>query len=934
MFSGGEASALAFGPFCLLPNDRLLMRAGQPVGLHGRAMDVLLALADRAGDVVSKRDLLAQVWPDTAVEEINLRVQVAAIRRVLDGARAGTRYIATIPGQGYRFVAPVARVPIRRPAQRDEQPLRSHNLPTSLVRMIGRASILATLVDRVQSVRLVTIVGPGGIGKTTLALALARQLLPHFAQGVRFVDLASLTDGGLLPTALAAALDIIVDTDKAIVAVAKHLRDRRMLLLLDNCEHVAAHVAALVEELLAEAPNLQVLATSREPLRVSGELVQRLPALATPQRSQRLTAVEALAYPAVELFVERATGSLDGELDDKDAAVVAQLCWRLDGIPLAIELAAANVNALGLLGLAAQLEDRFGLLMKGTRTAMPRQRTLRATLDWSYGTLSAEEQVTLRRLAVFRGGFTLESAAAVAATGGLSVAQVMDAVVKLVDRSLIASEVTPRGASYRLLEMTRAYLTEKLLEIGEEHNVRRRHAQHMRAMVEHAQRQSEEVSRAAWLETFAGRVDDVRAALDWSSGPAGDPVLNWSITAACVPFAALLSLRDEFRQRALRALDAMAVADAVDPALCLRVHVALVLFSPHVEAHRCLPAIRRSLALAESLDARPEMAVSLEALAVAELSQGDYHEAQRVAIRHRRAAKQLTSKAALLNSDRLMAIVAHHLGHQRRARDLARRVQEHADSDGDGYGAWRMPPRITIRIWQARSLWLLGLPEQAMSTVRTSVELAGSLDSHVILSYVLAFAACPLALWTGDLAAAERYLVLLEQLCTESDSTFWKSWARLHRLAVDKRTESAPAGGLDPAEVWRRDLETLNLDLLGTLGDGLVAPSVLQRADAGLAPWCAPEILRSHGEQLLRTRRRAAAANAERLFSRALDEARRQHALAWELRAATSLARLWCEQGKRPQGRRLLDAVLRRFSEGSTTHDLVEARGLSLSLRN
>jgi hypothetical protein len=316
---------------------------------------------ERPGELVGKHELMARVWRGTFVEEGNLKFQVGALRRALGDGRGGRRYIATSAGQGYRFVAPVTVAQAPAAAALPAAPTRqNHNLPQQLTRLIGRADAASRIVARVQQHRLLSIVGPGGIGKTSVAIAVAEASVNTYEHGVWFVDLAPLADARLVPSTVAQVLGFDIRSDDPVPGLVGALRDRRLVLVLDNCEHVIEAAAALAVAILRGAADVHILATSREPLRVEGEYVQRLPPLSSGFPSDHLGAAEALAFPAVELFVERAAERLgEFELTDENAPIVAEICLKLDGIPLAIELAAARVETFGVRGLATHLDDRF-----------------------------------------------------------------------------------------------------------------------------------------------------------------------------------------------------------------------------------------------------------------------------------------------------------------------------------------------------------------------------------------------------------------------------------------------------------------------------------------------------------------------------------------------------------------------------------------------
>src|SRR5713101_5991243 len=386
--------AFLFRSFELFPEQRLLLEGDNQVRLGGRAFDILAALVERPGEVVSREEMIARAWPQTIVEDANLKIQVSALRRALGDGQGGRRYIATIPGRGYNFVAPVRfEKPPQAPPPATIASAAAHNLPLAATRMIGREEAVATLVSRLSRDRLLTIVGPGGIGKTTVALAVAERMIADYEHGVWLVDLAPLGDPRLVPSTVATVLGLEIHTENPLPGLVAALRDRRMLLLLDNCEHVIDAAASVATAVLTGVPRVNILATSREPLGVAGVREHRLGPLGSPPTSSGLTAAEAAAFPAVQLFVERVTATVeDFALTDANVAPVVEICQRLDGLPLAIEFAAPRVEVLGVEGVAAHLDDSLPALGARRRTALPRHRTMRAVIDWSYGLLTEDEQ--------------------------------------------------------------------------------------------------------------------------------------------------------------------------------------------------------------------------------------------------------------------------------------------------------------------------------------------------------------------------------------------------------------------------------------------------------------------------------------------------------------------------------------------------------------
>ena len=499
--SSWARDVVSFGPFHLFPAERLLKKGDKPLQLGGRALDVLIALVERAGEVVTRKELIARVWPDVTVEEANLRVYIANLRKALGDGGEDDRYIVTVSGRGYSFVAPVTRstsqpssTPPSPPPRETSFPDRLHRLPPRLTRMIGRDDTVRTLSAQLMMWRFVSIVGAGGIGKTTVAISVAHALLDGFRGAVFFVDLAALVDADLVPTAVASALGFMMQAEDPLRSLAAFIGDKKILLVLDNCEHVIDIAAMLAERIVSEAPQAHVLTTSREALRVEGEHVHVLYALDCPPEDADLTATAVLPYPAVQLFMERAAASGHGAaLSDIDAPVVATICRRLDGIALAIELVASRASSLGIRGIAELLDNRFGLVWHGRRTARPRHQTLNAMLDWSYNLLSPHEMAVLARLSVFVGDFTLEAARSVASDAETDEARTVDeartteAIASLLAKSLISRTELYGGVYYRLLETTRAFAQAKLAERGEANRVARRHAEFFCDFLQHDQ---------------------------------------------------------------------------------------------------------------------------------------------------------------------------------------------------------------------------------------------------------------------------------------------------------------------------------------------------------------------------------------------------------------------------------------------------------------
>ncbi|KPA87626.1 ATP-binding protein [Pseudomonas sp. RHF3.3-3] len=908
--------AVRFGPYRTYPGQRLILEGDRPLRLGRRAMDILLILLEHAGQLVSKQELMARVWPDSVVEDINLRVHIAALRKALGDGQAGQRYIVTVAQRGYSFVAPCQRGLLEQQPQ-GAAPA-SHNLPIRRTRMIGRQALLAAMLRHFSYQRFITLVGPGGIGKTTVALSVAEQLIGRYRDGIRLLDLAPLDNPALAATHLATLLEIPVQETDPTASIVACLRERQMLLVIDNCEHLLDAVAPLCESLLRGAPQVHILATSRESLRAEGEFVQRLDSLDCPPPAAAQDHARALDFPALQLFVERAMASQDSfELTREQLPQAIEICRRLDGIPLAIELAAAQVDDLGLDGLLTQLQDSFRLLAQGGQTPLGRHQTLRATLDWSYQLLTANEQTCLRRLGVFRGSFTLDSATAVIRGANVEAGEVFASITQLVAKSLLNVEVGDEEVFYRLLDTTRHYALEKLDLACELPGTRRRHAERCLALMEQAQVEWEHTATERWLERYARGLEDLRAALDWGLGPQGPQSLAIRLAAASAPLWQELSLPKEHGDHVRKALKLL--ERTADP--CPRLTIALKLALGNACYHsqggssETIDTFSSAQALAEY---HGELGGQLKAVSghmTANLSNGNY----RLALELSRQFDQLAlgDTPLSLGTQRLRVLALHYSGDQHLARELAEQVlqrlahSDHVNRFTRDFGV-QYDQGVAALTVLARILWLQGLPQQAWRTARQALDLALQVNHGTSICYTLALAGCPIAYCNGDTETARELLQTLLGQAQKHSVALFQNWGRHYAQVIDKQTPVT----LIPAS------SGLVKEILVTLDRRLVDDALLERAESGAAGWSCAEILRAQAEKLLAQHHLEA---AEAMLLKAIDIARAQGALAWELRSATSLARLWQQQGRYCPAHELLAAVHRRFSEGGETPDLLVA---------
>ena len=594
---------------------------GESASVGARAFDLLIALIDHRDRVVTKDELLALVWPGLIVEENNLQVQVSTLRKLL-----GPQALATIPGRGYRFTLKLDGESASPRAAGTQK----HNLPAPLTSFVGREREIGELKELLATTRLVTLTSMGGTGKTRLSLQVGTEVTQDYPDGVWFVELAPLADDRLVPQAVASVLGVKEEAGRPVIeALEKYVRDRQLLLILDNCEHLVEACAELSKKLLRAGRGVQVLASSRERLHVRGETSYPVPSLAVPDplNGAGNAAPEAInldafrQYEAVRLFIDRASASQPTfQLTRQNAIAVADICRRLDGIPLAIELAAARVSALSVEKIAVRLSDRFSLLTGGDKTDEPRQQTLRASIDWSYDFLSEPERMVLQRLAVFAGGCTLEAAEAVCAGDGIEESAVLDLLIQLVDKSLLIMEVG--GERYRLLETVRQYAQERLNGSGKEREARTRHFGFYLGFAERVRPELAGPEQGAWLMRLDLERENLLSSHVWADFDNEGAALGLRLVWALKPYwinRGLLGLGHRLTVEAL----ARAGAQERNTTRCralFDVGWIAIMMGSYTEAREYL---EESLAIAHLIGDDHMKALALQPLGLACLGEGD-----------------------------------------------------------------------------------------------------------------------------------------------------------------------------------------------------------------------------------------------------------------------------------------------------------------------
>jgi predicted ATPase len=900
-------------------------------------------LAQSVGQLVTKDELMSRIWPGAVVMENTLQVHAAAVRKALGPYR---NLLKTEYARGYRLLGDwtVTYPDEAQPSAHGQQtrvigePQATNNFADPITRLIGRSSALQSLHDLVSAYRIVTLTGPGGIGKTALALEAARQALVDFRDGGWLVELAPLSDPGLVPSAVAGALGLRLGFNTiSPEAVAQAIAGKKLLLLLDNCEHMIDAAATLTQTLVRLCPHVTMLVTSREVLRIEGECAYRVPALEVPA-DEHADPDQNLGHSAPTLFIARAKeqGS-DFSSDDRSLRAIATVCRQLDGIPLAIEFAAARAATLGIGQVATALRDRLALPTSGRRTAFPRHRTLRATLDWSYDLLSASERRLLERLAVFSGSFSLEAAIKVTNVDEASEAAVADGVVNLVAKSLVTSDSTKDGGHFRLLETTRAYALSRLIESGELQEVSRRHAQYYWGLLERVEHEWKKRS------TFGAYVDNVRAALEWCFGVAEDFTIGVGLAAAAAPMFLTMSLRPEcyrWSERAIRALGDATRGGGEE--MYLQASLGFSLMHMYGQSDTARVALERSLMIAEARHDVLHQVRVLSTLSIFHSRAGDLRAAHEYARRGGVVAGTAADVAAMAIVNTVLGRSLHFMGDLGGARgSLEAAFQYWSRSPESSEVYLGLDYYIWVGVGLARSLWLQGYPAQATELMCETIRKAESRNQPTSLEFVLYWAP-ELFLWMGDLQNAEEYA---DRLCAHCETHFLS-----HYLAVGRGYKSTLAilrgGASDEVENLKACLEQLdvarytmqNTPFRLALVQGLMAIRQFDEAitligetidliEANGDLLYMPEALRVKGSVLLSLPQRRHD-DAEACFTQSLDLGRRQGARSWELRTAVDLCALWADQGRRKRALELLKPIFEQFSEGLDTADLKAARRL------
>lgn len=884
-------ACLEFGPFRYSPARRALSCNGELIPLGGPESALLDMLLKRPGALVGKDELAAAMWPERTVAECNLRWQVASLRRRI-GCGKAARYIGTVSGRGYRFVAPVGRDQDAASVPPGD-PWPAHDMtPIPLVsRMFGRERELAGLRRVLGAHRLLTVAGPGGIGKTTIALTLAHEWQRDASTGAIFVDLSGARAGDDVASLVAAALGMPLLVRDMLGALAAHLRGRRILLILDSCETAVASVAAMTGRLLGEGRDIHILATSREPLGCPGEYVARLGPLELPPCEGRTSLATLRGYGATALFLDRIGQSGSGGrfggfcVQPDDANDIAKICARLGGHALAIELAAGQVAALGIAGLARFLDDHFLLEMTDGDGRLPRHRTLALAFGWSYDLLSAGERHLLLRISRFEGHFDLAAIRFMAADASGQTASAPTMLAGLVRKSLVVAEESATGARYHLLDPIRAFAAERLAATGDPDRTAARHAAYMFQALDEP-------------EQFARQPDaprNVAAALDWAERSEGGHRVAVALTLAATPLWNELSMLEECVYRTRRAIATVERQGGDDATLCA-LHQALVAALAATGGHgaELAAASERLCDLAAVAGPADALLKGLWGRWVELLNGDKARDSRRVAEMFGEQARRSDQPLVAVTADRMLGMSLHLEGAQDEALTLL-------DSTLPVF-AWpernrsnlpyHFDQRIVVLAYRARATLLAGEGEQGLRMAAAACAEAEDMRHRSSMALALSIGHLPVALLAGRLELASRLVGRLRALADESGISSWRTVTRglegwvaasaqrttitdINRALADVHdvtfgpTHAAALAALAAAAGRAGHPET-GLD---------VVASALVAGERTGTRWCEPELLRVRAELLVDSRGSAGIAEAHRLLDRgeALAEAQGAH---------------------------------------------------------
>jgi len=939
--SGRRPVKYQFAGFLVDLNGQNVSYNGHQLEVGGRAFDILVALLERSGQVVSQELLISRAWPKLFVEEANLRVNIASLRKLFRENGADTEYIKTVQRRGYLFTEPVEII-------NQESLLTStkSNLPKFLSKLIGRESEVSAVRELLLKKRFVSITGPGGVGKTSLALNIAKSLDEKIYGDVCFVDLALVTRGDFIETALVSSLGISLRGQNAVASMVSHLKDKQTLILLDNCEHLLDDVSFILRKLFREIPQLFLLTTSREAIKVEGEEVFTLGSLKLPPQEPDLTAKEITKWPAVQLFMERAISSgYRRELSDNDAKLAAKICESVDGNALAIELAGSRVGQHGIDGTSILINSKKNIQLTGRRDAINRHQSLKAMVEWSFLLLERRDRMVIVRLSIFVGAFTLNAAKKVICDDLLSEDDVELSIASLCDKSLISRANGVIEGGYRLLITTLRYVSEKLSESGEMQTIEIKHRQYLIAVLARSKNDGYERSSVVShdLEDVLGNIS---ASIESSLQDNSTQAYVSKLVALTTPVLLRRSMLKECLNWTQQALNCLAADERnTDVELALWEGLAVSVMFTKGNSQQTLESINKGIELARELDSFEAELRLLAGLHIYKSRTGEFQELMGISEQAIRVSDKIHSDYFTAMAEWMMGVATHLCGDQTLAHEYCEKAMRRSTAETFYLDAFGFDHLTRGLIVLARVLWLRGFPSKAEQVCKEAIRVAESRDYGVALCIAL-MSTTTVSLWSGDISTATIRITRLIKNAKEFSLEPYLAVGVSMRgyLAVLK---GDPRIGIDDL---RRGLNTLSKEqhrvlstefllvlarALSTVNLGDEALSILEEAH---------QFSRTQGEQyqfaeVCRVRGMIYQANGEPIeqveqeYRNALAIAQEQRVLGWELRAATSLAKLLILEKRNREASEILEHTINKFGSEVGTLDMKVALNLKDSIQ-
>lgn len=942
--------AFLFGPFHLHPGERTLRKDGTVVSLGSRAFDMLVAMVEDDGKILTPVELMAIAWPGLIVEDSNVRVQVATLRRTLGCGRDGARYIANVAGRGYCFVAPVKRIEspehlspstsepgvapgTSRSIGGTQSPGYLSAFPLPLLGAIGREECVAELAQVVQESRLTTVVGAAGAGKTTLAV-LVSHAIDAFDGAMFFVDLSIVDRDDMVVEAVASAIGYMPSGGDLLSGLLELLSARRTLIVLDNCEHVIAAAASLCLRLVQGTRSVSILTTSREALRVKDEFAYLLRPLASPPRAELLTAKQAMAWPAIQLFMERAReGGARGTLSDDDAQIVAALCHQLDGNPHAIGLVASRVGIYGIQGVADLFASQFALHWRGRRDDNPRHQTVEALIDWSHNLLPERDRLVLYRLSVFSGAFPIEAAVAVTADTAVDAFQVREAIGNLVDKSLLAISLENGEAHARLLETTRAYAIARLARVSGGDQFARRHALYY---AEQLRKLSEDQvtsrARSAHLRTL--EIGNIRTAIEWAFSAGRDPALATTMWCMAAPVFLEAGLVRECRRTCERTINELPIQLRSTQSELRLLDLTAITYFAGADYDAMKQVLERGLELSRQLGDIESTFHFFAGLHLQMITNGEFQNSLSICEQYSSLAITSggTTEAAI--SGWMEGSSKHYVGDLVGAdAEYAASAQLVAQHELRPLHYFETMEEIISGINTARVKWALGMSTQALQLALDVIRAGHSLPGTLAMRVTLCF---HILLSHGLYEQAKELIEDLENLSIDYNTSVRRQVLNVVKGFLFSHLGQSEAA-IDRLQQCLAMLPPPKMSVVRT--DALQALAESQRARGNLTgaldsineaidlseetkgKFSFPDLLRTKAEVLMSLPDVEPGA-VEAALSEAERCAREQGALTWELRVARTVAHVRASQGKGKDARETLERVYSRFTEGFDTCDL------------